>query len=138
MSQENVKIVRSLYEAFNQHDYATAAEYLHPEAEVYPGVVGLDPAGPGSSTRLSGREEVQQFFEDLGATFERLTVEFEEMIEATGGRVLAVERWRVRGRDSIEVVTTIIDVYAVRDGLIVRVDGFLDRSEALEAVGLSE
>ena len=130
--------MRSVYEAFNRRDFGAAAEHLHPEGEVYPGVVGLDPAGPGSSRRLCGRDELRLFFEDLGATWETVAVEFEEVVEATDGRVLVVERWRLGGRDGIEVVTTIIDVYTVRDGLIVRVDGFLDRAEALEAVALRD
>jgi ketosteroid isomerase-like protein len=138
MSQENVEVVRSLYEAFNRRDYATAVEYLHPGVEVYPAVVGVDPAGAGSTARWIGREGVRQTLEDLGATWQTVTVEFEEVAEATGGRVLAVEHWRTRGRDGIEIVTTITDVYAFRDGLIVRVDGFRDKTEALEAAGLRE
>jgi hypothetical protein len=44
----------------------------------------------------------------------------------------------VRGRDGIEIDTELTDVYAFRDSLIVRVDGFRDKAKALEAVGLSE
>ena len=63
MSQENVEVVRALFEAVNRRDYASAVEYVHPEAEIYPGIAGLDPAGPGSGSRLCGRDEVRQFFE---------------------------------------------------------------------------
>jgi ketosteroid isomerase-like protein len=138
MSQENVEVIRLVYEAFNRRDFAGAAQYLHPEGEVYPGVVGLDPPGGGSGRRLRGREQLRRFFQDLGDIWEAVTVEFEEIVEAPDGRVLAVEHWRTRGRDGIEVDTRIIDVYAVRDGFIVRVDGFLDKAEAFEAVGLAE
>jgi ketosteroid isomerase-like protein len=138
MSRENVEVIRLVYEALNRRDFAAAAQYLHPEGDVYPGVVGLDPPGGGSGSRLRGREQLRRFFQDLGDTWEAVTVEFEEMVEAPDGRVLAVEHWRTRGRDGIEIDTRIIDVYAVQDGLIVRVDGFLDKAEALEAVGLWE
>jgi ketosteroid isomerase-like protein len=138
MSRENVEVIRLVYEAFNRRDFAGAAQYLHPEGEVYPGVVGLDPPGGGSGRRLRGREQLRRFFQDLGDIWEAVTVEFEEIVEAPDGRVLAVEHWRTRGRDGIEVDTRIIDVYAVRDGFIVRVDGFLDKAEAFEAVGLAE
>jgi ketosteroid isomerase-like protein len=138
MSQENVEVVRRVYDAFNRGDFASAVEYLHPAGEVYPGVVGLDPPGGGSATRLVGRDELRGFFEDLGATWESISIEPKEIIEAPYGRVLAIESWLIRGRDGIEVDTRIIDVYAFRDGLIARVDGYLDRLEALEAVGLSE
>jgi ketosteroid isomerase-like protein len=138
VSRENVEIIRRLYEAFNRRDFARAAHYLHPEGEVYPGVVGLDPPGGGSGSRLRGREELRRFFQDLGDTWTTVTVEQKEVIEAPDGRILVVESWRVRGRDGVEVDTRIIDVYELRDGLIVRVDGFRDRAEALEAVGLRE
>jgi ketosteroid isomerase-like protein len=138
MSQENVEIVRSLFEAVNRRDYASAVEYVHPEAEIRPGIAGLDTAGPGSGSRLCGRDEVRQYFEDGAKTWETITVEFEEVTEIPDGRVLAGERWRVRGRDGIEVDANCADVYSFRDGLIIRGDGFRDHTEALEAVGLSE
>jgi hypothetical protein len=30
MSQENVEVVRAMFEAFNRYDYASAVEYVHP------------------------------------------------------------------------------------------------------------
>jgi ketosteroid isomerase-like protein len=137
MSQANGEIIRRHYEAFNRRDLDTVAQYHHPEVEVYPGAVGPDPE-TGGRGRFRGREEVVQFFANILDLLEVLTVELEEILEAPGDRVLAVERWCVRGRDDSEVVTEIIGVYAFRDGLIVRCDGFLDKAEALEAAGLSE
>jgi ketosteroid isomerase-like protein len=138
MSQENVEIVRRVHDAFNRADFTSAVEYLHPDAEIYPGVVGLDPPGGGSATQLRGREELRRFFEDLDATWESVRVTPREVIDAPDDRVLAVESWLIRGRDGIELDTRIIDVYTFRDGRIARVDGYLNRMEALEAVGLSE
>jgi len=136
MAQENVEVVRSQIKAFNRRDLAAAVEHLHPDVEVYPAVVGLDTAGPGTSSRLRGRDQVRQFLEELGATWESQWIEVEEIIEAPGDRVLAVERWNTEGRDGIRVDFTITDVYTIRGGMIVRVDGFRDKDEALEAVGL--
>ena len=136
MSQENVEIVRRLYENFNRGDYAAAVDFLHPDANVYPGVVGLDPLGAGSGDRLSGRDQVRRFFEDLGETWDAVTVELEELIEAGDGTVVSVELWRTRTRDGIEIITPLTDVYTLRDSVIVRVDGFVDKADALEAFGL--
>ena len=44
----------------------------------------------------------------------------------------------MRGRDGIEIDTEVNDLYAFRDGLIVRIDGFRDSADALEAAGLEE
>jgi ketosteroid isomerase-like protein len=138
MSQENLQVVRSLFEAYNRRDYASAVEFVHPECEVRPGVAGFDTAGPGSGSRLCGRDEVRQFFEDGGATWETVTVELERVTETADGRVLAVECWHLRGRDGIEVEANCADLYAFRDGLIVRGDGFREKAQALAAVGLSD
>jgi ketosteroid isomerase-like protein len=59
------------------------------------------------------------------------------MIEVGDDRVLVVERWTGRAR-GIEFDMRFTDVYEFRDGRCVRVDGFRDKAEALEAAGLSE
>jgi ketosteroid isomerase-like protein len=44
-----------------------------------------------------------------------------------------------RGRASgVEVDTRFYEVYALREGKVLRVDEYTDRAEALEAVGLRE
>jgi len=48
-------------------------------------------------------------------------------------------RWRARGHGSgVEIDALFYEIYTLRDGRIVRMDEFTDRSEALEAAGLSE
>ena len=54
------------------------------------------------------------------------------------GRILSVDLWRFRGREGIEIDRELPTLYAFRDGLIVRIDGFTDQAEAFEAAGLSE
>jgi ketosteroid isomerase-like protein len=137
MSRENVEIIRRHYEAFNRRDLDTAAQYHHPDIEVYPGAIGPD-TDTGSRGRFGGRAEVREFFEALFNTWETVTVELEEIVEGGGDRVLGVEQWHTRGRGGIEVGTKIFDLYTFRDGLVVRVDGFLDKAVALRAAGLSE
>jgi ketosteroid isomerase-like protein len=133
MSQENFETIRGIYEAFNRRDIDDALQYLHPEYELYP---ALEPLG--GRTQYRGREGAREFFELITDVWESMTVEFKETIEVPDGRILAIERWRVRGRDGIEIDTELTDIYAFRDGLIVRVDGFRDKAEALKATGLRE
>ena len=60
-----------------------------------------------------------------------------EEFEHLGDRVVAAVCLRGRGRASgIEVDALFYDVYTIRDGKIVRMDQFTQRSEALEAAGL--
>lgn len=66
----------------------------------------------GRPSNFRGREGAREF---LGVTiedWERVTVAFKETIEAPDTRILAVERWRMRGRDGIEIDTEITDLYA--------------------------
>jgi ketosteroid isomerase-like protein len=135
MSEENVETIRLFYEAFNRRLYEDALHYLHPECEICPAITA-----PGNPAAYRGREEARAYMEEqIADAWEVMTAEFKEQpVEVPDGRILAVERWRVRGRDGIEFDTEVTDVYAFRDGLIVRVDGFMEKAKALEAAGLSE
>jgi ketosteroid isomerase-like protein len=129
---EEVESLRAVYDAFNRRDFEDLVQHMHPEVEAYPGVVGFD-----VKRRYHGRAGIREFFETILETFDEYTVEPEEIVEVSDERVLAVEHWRVRGRGGVEVDTQIIDLWKFRDGLIVRVDGFRDKAEALEAAGLA-
>jgi len=50
----------------------------------------------------------------------------------------ALQKGADLGHDGIEIERELPTLYTFRDGLIVRVDGFTDRAEALKAAGLSE
>jgi ketosteroid isomerase-like protein len=75
--------------------------------------------------------------ETVTNAWEEYLVEPVEARDAPGDRVLVVERWHARGRDGIEFHFELIDVYSFRDGLVVRIDGYRDKSVALEAAGLA-
>ena len=62
----------------------------------------------------------------------------EEFVDR-GDRVVVTVRLQGRGRGSgVEVDARFYDVYTLRDGLIVRMDQFTERTQALEAVGRAE
>ena len=128
MSEEKIEIVRRVYDAFSRLDLDQAVEHLHPDCELRPALVG-----PGGRDHYRGRKEARELFELISDVWETMTVEAKQMIELADGRILAVENWRVRGRDGIEIDTELTDVYAFRGDLIFRVDGFRDKTAALEA-----
>ena len=132
MSQE-IETLRAFIEAFNRHDFDDAVRYLHPEVEIYPAIGGqLD-----VSRRYRGRDETRQLLETISEGFEN-NIEIEDVIEAGEGQVLLVERWSGPGRQGIDTPVEIGTIYTFRDGLVVRLEGFRDRDEALEAAGLRE
>jgi ketosteroid isomerase-like protein len=130
--RENVEILRSFYEAFNRRDFVAFLRYLDPEVELYPGV----PA-PDFEAQYRGHPGLQEFLRVAFEHWETVTVQPKELVEAPGERVVAIESWYSRGRDGIEIDFELIDVYAFRDRLIVRIDGFRDKTKALEAAGLT-
>ena len=60
-------------------------------------------------------------------------------VHTVGDLVVMAFRWVASGRESqIEVDIPLAGVYTVTDAKIERIEFFLNRSEALEAVGLAE
>jgi ketosteroid isomerase-like protein len=131
MSQENLEKLRMLFDAFNRRDFEAALRHAHPAIALYPALTGLD-----VDTGYHGRAEVKQFFETITEPWESYVIDVEETTEAPEDRVVVVERWRARGRDGIEFDFQLADVYTFRDGVLVKVEGFSDKDEALAAAGL--
>jgi ketosteroid isomerase-like protein len=130
---QNVDKLRAMQEAFNRGDFDDAVQYAHPEVELYPGL-----SGPDTGRQYRGRDELRQFLETISDVWETQTIDPVETIEIASDRVLVVERWLRRVRQGIEFDIELAGVYTFRDGLIVRIDGFRNKAEAIKAVGLSE
>ena len=131
MSQENVEIVRRLYRAMNAYDVAGATELMNPDAEwISDSRIGERP--------VRGRKEVIRFFTDRAEMFDELRIE-PERLSATEDRVLAFLRVTGCGQASgAAFEIRIAHVWTVHDGVVMRGEGYGDRSEALEAAGLRE
>ena len=136
MSQENVEVVRRLYEAIGRGDSATVLALYHPDVECdvsrspLPRLIGGD--------GFRGHDGLRRFFRERAEAWENIEDNCEQLIDA-GTDVLALVTVRGRGRTSgIEVETAMTGVWTIRDGKIVRVVWFGSHDEALEAVGLRE
>jgi ketosteroid isomerase-like protein len=134
VSQENVEIVRRTVEAILQGEWEQAGQLLDPDAEGH-GTVG----GLSEGTVLRGVTQFRQSFEQEDAeAWDERRLDAEEFIDA-GDRVVVLGREFRRGKGSgieLEVDTAI--VFEVRDGRVIRIQGYMDRDEALEAVWLWE
>ena len=156
MSQENVEVVRRFYEAGqrsfdaywkNPRPSAPALEagddldpeteavlaFLHPEVE-YNAV----PAALEGGTARGHLGWLKAWDAFLGAT-DDFGWTFNELSDLGGGEVFVAgeitAKWKGSGMTLTEPR---FGVLTLRDGLIVRVDAYRDREEALEAAGLSE
>jgi ketosteroid isomerase-like protein len=134
MSQENVEVVREVFESFVGRDWEKTAQLVDPEVEFHGTVGGLE---EGRVAR--GLPQAIQTFEDedLEAWDER-RLEAEEFIDAGDDVIVLLHEFR-RGRGSgIELETDTAVVCAVSAGRVVRIQGYMDRHAALEAAGLRE
>ena len=134
MSQENVELVRRILYEFG--------ETLQPVSDLTsPDVIWNN----GSWTAWTGPTEYRgtdgfiQFFGEWIAAYDEWTQEVEEIVDAGGSQVVGVTRQRGRLRNSGSWVDLQAGfVYTIEDGLLVRVDVYGTRAEALKAVGLKE
>jgi ketosteroid isomerase-like protein len=129
VSQQNVEIVRSAVDAFNQRDVSAAFDLFHPKAELDWSERLLDPTVP------RGREGLQQFLEEMFEIFGEVQFEEEEIIDL-GEEVVWVGIGRFQGKQSgAEVAARAANVWTVRDGKIVRFQFHQDKESALQAAG---
>jgi ketosteroid isomerase-like protein len=138
MSKENVEMVRRCYRVFERRDWSAIPDLFDPEVEidlsrnvfnphVYRGHAGVE---------RWVNERVASLVDDVWSDFRIAPA---ELIDA-GNQVVARTRLHGKGKGSgVEVNMQLFSVWTLRDSKVVRMaGGYRDRSEALEAVGLSE
>jgi ketosteroid isomerase-like protein len=133
MSEENVKVVRQAYEAFNRGDIEGAVANLAADLEyVSTGAI------PGMKEVGRGPEGFRQFLESWWGEFDEPRIEMNDLIDA-GDQVVASLTFRGRGKQSgVETTWPIWQAWTMRDGKAVRGQGYTSKEEALEAAGLAE
>ena len=135
MSQENVEVVRRVTDVMDGEGFEAALpvflEAAHPEVEWRE-----DPAWPGAAT-YRGIEEVRQVILDRMST-----LDFDQQTEDLIGvddKVVVLVRWVGRGKASgAQGEISMAMLWTLREQAITRIEFFLDRAQALEAVGLRE
>jgi ketosteroid isomerase-like protein len=134
MSQENVEVVRRMYELWNRGEFDAAVEMLDQHV-VWNAYVHL----PDSRTR-HGAGEVQQWAGEFAEAWGEIQVHIEGLEEVRHDMVLALVRMMGRGRGSGAAVESGVDghVWTVCDGKVAAVRMYQGAEEALEAVGLRE
>jgi ketosteroid isomerase-like protein len=136
MSQENVELFRRVTEAFNRGDLegAIAIADPPPEFEFVPSGVLI----PDLASVQRGPEGFRRIAEVFWGEFDDPYIEIHELIDA-GDQLFASVTFRGRGkRSGAETSWDVWAVWTVRDGSLVRFQGFTDRDAALEAAGLGE
>jgi ketosteroid isomerase-like protein len=106
-------------------------EYIHPDIEWRP---ALGPGGVEGRV-YRGREAYERWLRtELFEVWEEFRGENLEFTELPGNRILLLGELVVRGKASgLEMRTPFGQVAQMRDGMVIRLDGFADHATALEA-----
>src|SRR3954451_7446272 len=132
MSQENVEIVRRIYEEWAIGRFGAGIDDFDQHV-----VFVVRPDFPEWGV-FNGPDGVRDFMQSFLEQWELLTIEAKR-IEAVGDTVLAHVVQHGKGRASgIEGDLTYFMLFTFRGKKIVRLENAMDEREALEAVGLSE
>ena len=133
MAQGRIDQLRANLEAFNRTGEVNLGR-LAPDFEVHQASSIIDTAGV-----FSGPDAPKDSLRELQEAFEELSFEGEEFIEAPSGEVVVFIRARGRGLGSgVEIDNPIAWVFTFRGDTVSRLVVYEERSDALEAVGLSE
>lgn len=133
MSEENVEVMRRAHEAVNRGDFEGAVANLAPDFEY-----GSTGKVPGLAGVYRGPEGFKRFLDRLWGEFDDVHQEIDVIIEAAD-LVLVSVTVTGRGKQSgAEATWSYSQLWTVRDGKIVRGQGFTSKDEALGAAGLSE
>jgi ketosteroid isomerase-like protein len=132
MSQENVEIVRMVYDAWARNELPGPAHLLDPQIEY------VNPDGAVEPGTRRGLEEFGRAVEKVFEGQDTWQIEPERFIPA-GERVAVVVRYRAHWRASgVHVEAHESALWTVREGKVVRYEWFHGPNDALEAAGVSE
>jgi ketosteroid isomerase-like protein len=135
MSQENVEITRRGIEEFNQQ--FNSKEEL--DLDFLASDVAMDNSNAAFDNEVfRGQDGMRQYMSRLREMWKRQQVEPQEFIPLADDQVIVAFRFVSIGRDDVETVAHAALVVTVREGKIAHMKSFQSKSDALEAVGLSE
>ncbi len=134
MSQENVEVVRKLYECFARRDVAAAfPDYADPDIELR-----VPPLYPDTPEVFRGLAGVEAWIAMIDEVWSQWRFEPERYLDA-GSTVVVLARLVAEGGTSgIHLEREVAHLWTLDNGLATSIQVYLDRAQALEAAGLSE
>ena len=129
MAQETVEIVRSVFRGWNEDGIDGMLPFFHDDIEYLP----MEERGV-----IHGHDGLRRYFDRWMDAWDELRISLTEIIVANE-QVFNGITLQGRGHGSgVEVTMEFWQVWRFREGRAVRWEEYPDRSEALEAAGLSE
>jgi ketosteroid isomerase-like protein len=133
MPQENVEIVRRMFDAANRRDVHTLEALFSEDFELH----SVLAASEGGVFR--GRQGIRDYFAEFDAAFAEVHYEIEDVIDTGEDRVVALVKFTTRGKGSGVILDQRFGLVVTFQGEeISRMDSYFNQAEALEAAGLRE
>ena len=135
MSRDNLEVVELLVDAFNAQDADAACAVLDDDVQWWPAYTG---GGALEGAVYRGHAGFVRYLADLSQTWREIEGYIDDLRMA-GDRALLIARIRFVGASSgVEMVQPISGVFKFRHGKIAVAHYYVDRADALAAVGLRE
>jgi ketosteroid isomerase-like protein len=132
MADENVEIVRGILDEWGRGNFRAGTERFDPYSTL---VLRSDFPEAGGH---HGPEEIRAYMEGFLGAWEKVVIEPEEFIAAGDSVVVAVHQVATGKGSGAPVEMRYFSVWTLRGGVVLRVEHIFERSDALEAAGLSE
>jgi ketosteroid isomerase-like protein len=132
VSPQDLELVRSMLETLNESGVEAALDRIHPDFE------GITPPelSPEPDT-YRGHEGIRRYFAGFEGVMDEVRWEADELMEAPDGRVVAGIRLVTRSvATGLELELPVWQLCTLRDGMVVRIEGFAKREDALRAAGI--
>ena len=132
VSQENVEIVRRVYERWGRGDLRAGTELFDPWV-----VLVLRKEFPDAGAYL-GPEGIRKYTRGFLEGWDDAVIESEEFIAAGDSVVVRVHQHATGKQSGTPVNMRYFQVWTFRGGAVIRLESVRGREEALQAVGLQD
>ena len=131
--EQAAEVVRRTGELFgravSEGEVDAYADMLDPEVDFEAFSVAA-----GHIVRFRGREEVRAYVVQTAKRYDELRLDVSELRDLGDDRFLVLGRWHGQIRGVGPFGAPLASIIQVRDGLLCRVNAFMDERDALEAV----
>ena len=133
MSQENVEIVREMYEHWARGEFPE--DFIDPDIQFS----RIGAQTPDLEGEWRGIEAFSRLSAEYLRPFSNLKIQAEEIVDLDDERVLVLSRHIAEGKLSgVPIDHEFGELFTLREGKVVRYASYWNRPEAMKAAGLAE
>jgi ketosteroid isomerase-like protein len=131
MSLQNVELVRRIYECWGRGDFRAGGELYDPYV-----LLVLRPEFPEAGA-YCGPDEIRKYMrDDFLADFESAAIAGEQFLDAGDSVVVRVNQRATGPESRAPVEMRYHQIWTFRGRSVIRIESVMERTDALEAVGL--